>query len=270
MIIRTQPTSKYTSLPNAIFRDRRLALDTKALLAYLLSLPPSWEIRPRIITKALSPATGRQLGKDRLRRMFKELINTGYMARSADQTKDNDGFFGPYIYIVGSEPRAVEAEADALGVAFLPQSALPSTGEPSTGEPSTGEPSTGEPSTANPPPYKETKEKKDIQIQKENEELQFGEAAIVEAEQDKKFQVAQEARVLKTAPRSKKPERPEIIQNRIAERLGSRGWTILMDLSACELDQLTAQERFGRLTDQHLAELHLRYPPPGVRPGSAA
>ena len=262
MIIRTSPEREFTALPNAIFRDPRLSLEGKGLLGYLLSLPPSWEVRPAVVCKTLSADTGRPLGKDRLRRMFKELIDAGYMARTVEQTKDSDGFFGAYIYIVGADPSAVEAEADRMGVAFLPQAGLPSTGEPST---------------ANPPPYKRTKERKNTHLQKENAEFEFSDAAITEAQQviqEKQqprvatnWQLSRDAfRVARGALKAAvHAERPEQIQDRIARRLGPRGWTILCDLSTSELDQLTAQERNGRLSDQHLAELHLRFPAVGQR-----
>jgi Helix-turn-helix domain len=45
----------------------------------------------------------------------------------------------------------------------------------------------------------------------------------------------------------------EVIQNRIARRLGSDGWTILMNLGEAELDHVTALERQNRLTDQELS-----------------
>lgn len=56
-------------------------------------------------------------------------------------------------------------------------------------------------------------------------------------------------------PASRSPVRsvgPEVIQNRIAQRLGPNGWMILGSLSAGRLDQLTAQERAGRLTAETL------------------
>jgi hypothetical protein len=45
----------------------------------------------------------------------------------------------------------------------------------------------------------------------------------------------------------------EVVQNRIARRLGSDGWTILMRLGEPELDHLTTLERQNRLTDQELS-----------------
>jgi pyocin large subunit-like protein len=51
----------------------------------------------------------------------------------------------------------------------------------------------------------------------------------------------------------------EVFQNRIAQRLGSDGWSILQRISEAELGQLTAMERNGRLDDSNLALLRLRF-----------
>jgi hypothetical protein len=50
----------------------------------------------------------------------------------------------------------------------------------------------------------------------------------------------------------------EVYQNRIAQRLGSDGWSMLQRISEAELGQLTAMERNGRLDDSVLAQLRLR------------
>jgi hypothetical protein len=244
MIIRTAQHHSFTALPNAIFRDKNLQLDSRAGLAYLLTLPPKWEIRPTAVARALSPAKGRKIGKERLRRMFGEWCRAGYMARSAEQTRDDDGFFGGYVYIVGADPEAVKAEVSAQGVAFLPQAALPSTGEPSTGERS----------TAKPPPYKGITETKKSNLKTESSELQYGDAALIEAQQGQ-----QDERKPKTYRSGK---RTETVQHELAQRLGDGnafdGWLILGSLTDGERDQLTAQHRLGRLTDQSISELRLK------------
>jgi DNA-binding transcriptional MocR family regulator len=47
-------------------------------------------------------------------------------------------------------------------------------------------------------------------------------------------------------------ERTEVVQDRLAKRLGSEGWTILMELAAGELERLTELERQGKLADEVL------------------
>jgi hypothetical protein len=140
MIIRTSPRRSYTALPNAIFRDKRLSIDTKGLLAYLLSLPPNWEIKPPIVAKTLSATGCRPIGRERLKRMFGELQAACYMAKSKEQSHRDGGYWGPFTYIVGAEPAAVVDEAASHGVAFQPQSALPSAAQPSAAQPSAAKP----------------------------------------------------------------------------------------------------------------------------------
>ena len=49
-------------------------------------------------------------------------------------------------------------------------------------------------------------------------------------------------------------ERTEIVQNRIASRIGSEGWLVLSDMATDELDRLTALERSASLDNITLAE----------------
>jgi len=53
-------------------------------------------------------------------------------------------------------------------------------------------------------------------------------------------------------------ERPEVVQNRVAIRLGKgdigEGWLLLDALSPSRCDQLTAMERLGKLNDAELLE----------------
>jgi hypothetical protein len=139
LIIRLQKRRAYVSLPNAVFKDKRISLEAKGALGYLASLPEGWEVRPSVVLATLQhEAPGRQLGREKLYRIFQELIAAGYMARTVEQARDF-GQFGPFVYIVGSEPEIVAEEAGAIaeseGVAFLPQSALPYTAEPCAAKP---------------------------------------------------------------------------------------------------------------------------------------
>ena len=111
MIIRTSPTRSYTALPNAIFRDTRMSLEARGLLAYLLTLPQDWTVKP----PAVANATG--VGIRRLYRMFRELRDCGYMARSGAQGRKANGDFGAYEYIVGASSDAVSLAVTEAGVA---------------------------------------------------------------------------------------------------------------------------------------------------------
>jgi hypothetical protein len=238
VIIRTSFRREFTALPNALFTDKRLSPDTKGMLGFLLAKPPKWQVRPAALAKQLSPIIGPPVGKERLRRMFAEAQSAGYMARSERQMHDDDGTWGSYVYIVGPDPTLVAQETARLSdsVAFLPQPA--------------------EPSAANPHTYKEKKDIKYPNLKTERSEFQYADAAIAGAQQGQSIE-EKRAEMSRTVCR---PERVEIVQNRIAQRLGERGWLILQNLPPGELDQLTAQERNGCLGERVLAELHRRFP----------
>jgi hypothetical protein len=100
MIIRPVCTREFVALPNAILSDERLSIETRGMLAYIISKPKSWQIRPIPLARALSKA-GSRLGRTKLRRMFEEAQAAGYMARSAEQTHKENGDFGSYVYVIG-------------------------------------------------------------------------------------------------------------------------------------------------------------------------
>jgi hypothetical protein len=107
MIIRPVCRDRFVSIPNAILNDERLAIDTRGKVAYILSKPPRWDIRPGPLARALSRKGSTPVGRKRLKRMFEEAMDAGYMARSAEQTHRDDGSWGSYDYVVGM-PEDVE------------------------------------------------------------------------------------------------------------------------------------------------------------------
>ncbi len=54
MIIKPACSREYVSVPNAVVTDRRLSIETRGMVAYLLSRPRDWQIRPMPLAKALS------------------------------------------------------------------------------------------------------------------------------------------------------------------------------------------------------------------------
>lgn len=73
MIIRRAPCkSNYTVIPNAILQDTTLSLEALGLLCSLLSRPANWEVSSELIEAE------RGVGRDKLRRMFRELRKAGY------------------------------------------------------------------------------------------------------------------------------------------------------------------------------------------------
>jgi hypothetical protein len=144
MIIKPACSREYVSVPNAVVTDRRLSIETRGMVAYLLSRPRDWQIRPMPLAKALS-SESKPLGRTKLARMFDEAISVGYLARSREQTHHKDGRWGRYVYIAGMPEDVTAALAD-IGVATLPQSQNPHTVHPRTVHPHTGKPhADGEP-----------------------------------------------------------------------------------------------------------------------------
>lgn len=68
-------TKNFASIPNALFEEKGLSLDTIGVLVYLLSLPKDWEVRADHIRKKFG------IGKDKQQRIFKELEDAGYLVR---------------------------------------------------------------------------------------------------------------------------------------------------------------------------------------------
>jgi hypothetical protein len=121
MIIRPVCRDKYASIPNAVLNDERLSIDTRGMVAYLLSKPRDWIIRPRPLARALSKKGSAPVGRKRLNRMLREATDAGYVSRATTQTHLDDGSWGHYDYIVGM-PADVKEAASEGGVAFSPQS----------------------------------------------------------------------------------------------------------------------------------------------------
>ena len=121
-IFRGELKSQFATFPNAMWEDESISIEAKGLLGYVGSRPPRWRIRLSHLAKALS------IGRDKLRRIMRELIAARYVQRKQfrEGTK-----FGRMAYWVYTQPC----------VASLSQTDLPSTGLPSTGLPSTGKPS---------------------------------------------------------------------------------------------------------------------------------
>ena len=243
MIIRPACTGSYTTLPNSIFNDRRLSADTRAMLAWVLSKPKNWDIRPPAVAKALSRSGGKPLGRTRLSRIFDEAIAAGYMARSAEQTHHDDGTFGKYVYVVGL-PEDVTAAVKRLGIAVQPCAQDPHAADPRAANVHTNH------------------KRKNLENNKSTKIPLCSPTASAE-QTATPFGCSTGSKPVRPAerPPSRRPERPEVIQNRIAQRLGSYGWIILGTLTATELDQLTAQERSGSLGEYALAKLRARSAP---------
>lgn len=71
-IIRTKRFSHFTTIPNELINDSRLAWKELGLLVYLLSKPDTWSVRVDVLVKE------RQIGRDAVYMMLKKLREAGY------------------------------------------------------------------------------------------------------------------------------------------------------------------------------------------------
>lgn len=238
-IVRRRHNARFAALPNAIWEDDSLSIEAKGVLGYLLSRPPNWHVRLQQVGKKLG------LGKDRLQRIFRELITAGYVTR--EQPRVASGAFDRFEYIVRDE-------AEDEDVAFLPQPDLPAPGEPVAAEPAPAEPAPG-----NQAAYINKTESTKTDFNK----TELTKTNISKPLTPKPYHPPATSPAARAAglgnegrPRS---ERPEVVQSRLAARLGggdiATGWELLGMLSPSHLDQVTAQERNGSLCNSEVARM---------------
>jgi hypothetical protein len=92
MIVRRKLNSHSAAALNAIWVDGRLSVEAKGVLGYLLSRPDNWNIPFGDVGHALN------VGQDRLRRIFRELIAARYLI--CEQGRDAKGAFAKAEYVV--------------------------------------------------------------------------------------------------------------------------------------------------------------------------
>jgi hypothetical protein len=73
----TRPGRQYAAIPNAAMRDQRLSIEARGVLALLMTYSDDWIFR----TAHLLETTG--LGRDKFRRVMKELADLGYVKLEA-------------------------------------------------------------------------------------------------------------------------------------------------------------------------------------------
>jgi len=95
-IVRVIKSKDYTTICNRIFKDRRLSLKAKGLLAMLLSFSDSWKLSISGLEAILKE------GKASIRTTMNELIKCGYVER--EQIRE-DGMFLGVDYTVFESPK---------------------------------------------------------------------------------------------------------------------------------------------------------------------
>lgn len=249
MIIRPVCRKEFVALPNSLFNDRRLSADTRAMIALLLSKPRGWELRPVVLARHLSRAGEKPVGPVRLRRMFREASEAGYMARSARQGRSEDGSWGRYDYFIGM-PTDVAQAVKKAGVAIVPHACEADTAQPQAA---------------------------DVDRTYKEQSLQKTDSRNSRHHQDQPLQLGgqpQKGPPIEGRSISRAVQRgQEVVQHRVAQRLGlgdaMQGWLLLGALSDRQRDQLTALERAGHLTDIELATARESAGLDGARSGTS-
>ena len=104
-IVRVIKSKDYTTICNRIFKDKRLSLKAKGLLAMLLSLSDHWELSIKGLEVILKE------GRTSIRSTMNELIQNGYVERQ--QIRENNKFIG-VDYIVFELPKSQNLTAGNL------------------------------------------------------------------------------------------------------------------------------------------------------------
>ena len=74
-VIRIEKNKNYSVVSNIPLNDFRLSWEASGMMAYLLSKPDDWQVRMTDLTKQ------RSAGRDKVKRIFKELETYGYLTR---------------------------------------------------------------------------------------------------------------------------------------------------------------------------------------------
>ena len=95
-INRSALTENFTVLPNALLNDDRVTGEGLALMVYLLSKPPSWQLSPTDIRKRF------KWGRDKAYRVIADLIECGYIIKDAER---EGGRFNAHVYFIYDTPQ---------------------------------------------------------------------------------------------------------------------------------------------------------------------
>jgi hypothetical protein len=96
-IIRRIHNSRFTIVPNAIFNDEHLSIEAKGLLGWLLARHPTWHVKLDHVGSSIN------VGRRRLQRIFRELIEVGYITRERQRRRKGQRF-GEIQYVVRDVP----------------------------------------------------------------------------------------------------------------------------------------------------------------------
>src|ERR1700722_11959038 len=96
-VVRRRHNGNFVTVPNRVLEDKRLSLEAKGLLCWLLARPNDWTFKLALIGPVL------EIGRDKTEKLFRQLIETGFIDRIQERT---DGRWGPVEYVVFDEPQS--------------------------------------------------------------------------------------------------------------------------------------------------------------------
>ena len=99
-IFKLQHKTNYAAVPNATLRDKRLSIETRGVLAYLLTHSDTFELSFEFLQKELG------LGRDKMNKIARELKENGYLELRAAHNKK--GKFAGQEWFVYAESQNVD------------------------------------------------------------------------------------------------------------------------------------------------------------------
>lgn len=99
-IFKIQHKTNYAAIPNATLRDKRLSIESRGVLAYLLTHHDTFEISFEFLQKELG------VGRDKLKNIVRELKQSGYLCLVAAHNKK--GSFSGQEWFVFAESQDVD------------------------------------------------------------------------------------------------------------------------------------------------------------------
>lgn len=126
-IIRSaSPARNFTVIRNDVLNDERLSLAAVGLLCWLIARHDGWQVSVKGLM-ALWKGSGREIGRDALNGLLRELVEAGYVVRQ--QSRSEGGRMAEMDYVVFDTPQNDSPCTD------LPYTEKPLTAEPYTANP---------------------------------------------------------------------------------------------------------------------------------------
>jgi hypothetical protein len=107
-VVRRRHNGNFVTVPNRVLEDKRLSLEAKGLLCWLLARPNDWTFKLALIGPLL------EIGRDKTEKLFRALIEAGFVDRIQERT---DGRWGPVEYVVFDEPQSFAKQVSVAGEA---------------------------------------------------------------------------------------------------------------------------------------------------------